>query len=57
VRDRRGCDAFLELLSYLKNTDSTDEIIAFARHLLYRFAALREAHTVPLSRLQRISLE
>jgi hypothetical protein len=33
------------------------EIKAFAGYLLYKFAKLREAAEVPLSRLQRISLE
>lgn len=57
VRDKNGYDAFLELVSRLEETGDDEDLIAFARHLLYRFATLREAHAVPLSRLHRISLE
>lgn len=57
VRDKNGYDAFLELIAYLDNTGGEEDLIAFVRFLLYKFAALREAHTVPLSRLHRISLE
>lgn len=57
LRDRNGYDAFLELIAYLEHTSGGEDLIAFARYLLYKFAALREAHAVPLSRLHRISLE
>jgi hypothetical protein len=56
LRDRKGYDALLELISYLERAD--DALLRqFIHYLLYLFAKLREASTVPLSRLHRISLE
>jgi hypothetical protein len=57
LRDKSGYDAFLDLIAYLEDTGDNGELIAFARYLLYKFAVLREAHAIPLSRLHRISLE
>lgn len=57
LRDKIGYDAFLELIEYLETTDDEADLRAFIAYLLYKFAKLREAADVPLSRLQRISLE
>jgi hypothetical protein len=57
VKHKSGYDAFLELVSYLEATEDDADLLAFFRYLLYKFAALREAHAVPLSRLNQISLE
>src|SRR5258708_3863341 len=57
VRDKSGYDAVLVLISHLEETGDEGDLVAFARYLLYKFATLREAHAVPLSRLHRISLE
>ena len=57
VRDKNGYDAFLELVGYLEDTGDDKDLTAFARYLLHKFAALREAHAVPLSRLRHVSLE
>ena len=55
--DQQGYDAFLSLLDYLESTSDDSELIGFLTYLLYKFAQLREAAAIPLSRLQRISLE
>lgn len=57
LRDKTGYDAFLELIAYLEATGDDDALRAFIAFLLYKFAKLREAAEVPLSRLQRISQE
>jgi hypothetical protein len=56
-RNKVVFDAFLNLITALEQTDDDDNLRAFAAYSLYRFAKLREAADVPLSRLQRISLE
>ena len=57
VRDKIGYDALRDLLSFLENTADAKHLTAFCRYLLFRFAELREGHAIPLSRLQRISVE
>ena len=57
LRDKPGYDAFLELLSLLDQTDNGSETISFLEYLIFRFVQLREAASVPLHRLQRMSLE
>ena len=57
LRDEAGYDAFLAMLTYLESVFQDSELLSFLRYLLYKFAELREAADVPLSRLQRISLE
>jgi hypothetical protein len=53
LRDKKGYDAFLNALFYLENKDPQ----IFLEYQLYKFAELREAANIPLSHLQRISLE
>lgn len=57
LRDKTGYDAFLTVISYLKSASQDSELLLLLRHLLYKFAELRETSDVPISRLQRISLE
>lgn len=57
LRDKTGYDAFLTVISYLESCSQDSELYILLRHLLYKFAELREASDVPISRLQRISLE
>jgi len=57
VRDKKGFDGFLRILAEVQATTSKRELIPLLRYLLYRFAQLREASSVPVSRLKRISLE
>lgn len=56
VRDKSGYDAFLAILSYLEQTDDDARLRTFLTCFLARFAKLRESADIPLSRLQRISL-
>lgn len=57
LRDKAAYDALLPVLAHLNGTSDDTELLNFLRYLLYKFAELREASLVPLSRLQRISLE
>ncbi len=56
LRDKKGYDAFLSLITRLRLTSDDGELKQFLRYLLFRFVALREAADIPLTRLQRISL-
>lgn len=57
LRDKIGYDAFLELITALEGMTTDANLLTFIEYLLYKFAKLREDAEVPLSRLQRISLE
>lgn len=57
LRDKKSYDALLVLISYLESLTLDRDINEFLNHLLYKFAEMREASLVQLSRLQRISLE
>ena len=57
LRDKTGYKQLLVLVNYLSATDNYDALVQFLRYLLYLFAKLRESSVVPLTRLQRISLE
>lgn len=56
LRDKEGYDALLAILSRLERMDRS-RAAKFLQYLLYKFVQLRESHNVPLSRLQRFSLE
>ncbi len=56
-RNKKLFDSFLSLIGYLEMLESDPEILAFLKYLLYRFAKLREAADIPLSRLKNISLD
>ena len=56
LRDKEGYDAFLSILSYVAGVQS-DEVLAQVLDLVaYKFLELREASTVPLMHIQRMSL-
>lgn len=57
LRDKAGYDALLTCAEHLEGTDDSDEQHGFLRHLLYRFAELREQSNVPLNRVNRFSLQ
>ncbi len=57
LRDKTGYDAFLALVAELEQSNTDDRIRCLLQCLLYRFAKLREASEVQLSRVQRLSLE
>ena len=56
-RSKEAFDTFLALIAALQDRNDEADLRAFTVYLLYKFAKLREAAEVPLSRLQRISLE
>ncbi len=57
LRDKTGYDSLLFLINYVANTQADDELKIIFHYLLFRFAKLREASIVPLTRIQRFSLE
>lgn len=57
LRDKAGFDAFLAALDYIRETSEAAALHGILDYLLYRFARLRDAANVPVTRLQRISLE
>jgi len=57
LRDKEGYDALLTALGYVESVSEDRELLRTLRHLLYKFAQLREQASVPLTRLQRLSLE
>ncbi len=57
LRDKRGYDSLLNLLDYLSNENNEGSLQNLFQYLLYRFALLREASSVPVTRIQRFSLE
>lgn len=56
LRDKSSYDAFLTVIAYLQLLEQDPKLIEFLRYLLYKFAELREKASIPLSKLQRISL-
>lgn len=56
VRDVKGYDVFLTLISYLEKA-SPAAIQSLLVYLLYCFVKLREAADVPLAKIQRMSLD
>jgi len=57
VRDVKGYNAFLRLVSLLESIADNDQLDTMLSYLLYRFIQQREESIVKLSKLQRISLE
>lgn len=57
IRHKEGYKALLALITFLENTGDEAELRQFLHYLLFQFALLREAAVIPLSHLQRISLD
>jgi len=57
LRDKVGFDALLVIIDYINDAETDEELLAVLRYALYRFFELRHASDVPLTKLQRISLE
>jgi hypothetical protein len=57
LRDKKGYDAFLALLSRLEAASDKRALRVLLRYLLYKFAQLREQAHITVSRLRRMSLE
>ncbi|MBI2852424.1 MAG: hypothetical protein HYX84_04920, partial [Chloroflexi bacterium] len=53
LRDAKGYDAFLSLLSFLESILEDTQLLDFLSYLLYRFVQLRESSLVKLSKVQR----
>ena len=56
VRDKTGFDALLRCVASVESTNDAVVLTRLLHYLLFRFIGLREASSVPLSRLQRFSL-
>ncbi|MGD0794863.1 MAG: restriction endonuclease, SacI family [Dehalococcoidales bacterium] len=57
LRDVKGYNAFLNLISYLEKTSTKTDLNNFLFYLLCKFLQLREESLINLTKLQRISLE
>jgi hypothetical protein len=57
TKDRTACHGFLACLAAIPDLATRGELLAFIRHLLFRFATAREASDVPINRIQRFSFD
>ena len=57
VRDKAAYDAFLGVIDFIDDTSEPQTLNQFLNFLAFRFIALREESTIPLARIQRMSLE
>ncbi|HLE14701.1 MAG TPA: restriction endonuclease, SacI family [Anaerolineales bacterium] len=57
LRDKRGYDSLLSLIDHLAAIGEEDELRAILVYILFRFAQLREASNIPITRIQRFSLD
>ncbi|MBI4308260.1 MAG: restriction endonuclease, SacI family [Chloroflexi bacterium] len=57
LRDKEGYDALLRVIQYVGSLLDDAELLRSLHYLLYKFAELREKARIPLSRLQRLSLD
>ena len=57
VRDKSAYDAFLAIIQHVANTENKEALAALLSYTAYRFVLLREAANVPVTRIQRMSLE
>lgn len=57
LRDKTAYDAFLVIIGFVEGVDDDGQLRAILEALAFRFVELREASDVPLTRVQRMSLE
>ena len=57
VRDKVGYDAFLNILDYIDDASEAQTLDQLLDYLAYRFITLREDAIIPLTRIQRMSLD
>ena len=57
VRDKSAYDAFMSIIEYASNTSDEATLLVLLNHISYRFVLLREAANVPVTRIQRMSLD
>lgn len=56
MKDKRSFEAMLAFIAELKSAADPAEVEALARHLLWRFATLRDQSKITLARINRLSL-
>lgn len=56
LKDKGGYEAMMQYMEALATADEP-EAVGLVLHLLFRFLAMREAATIPLSKISRLSLE
>ena len=57
VRDKAAYDSFLAIIDFLESADDDSTLREALNFVALRFVELREAATIPLTRIQRLSLE
>ena len=57
LRDKEGYDSLIVVLGYAANTSKDADLLQLLTYIIFKFVELREQANVPLSRLNRISLE
>ena len=57
LRDKTAYDAFLVIVEFVHGLDDDEKLRELLESIAFRFVELREAGDVPLTRVQRISLE
>ncbi len=57
LRDKSGYDAFLQIVGFIESLHDRSKLIELLDFLASSFVKLREATIVPLTRIQRMSLE
>lgn len=57
LRDKKGYEAFLSYIDALETAGSEEELRTLVVYLLQRFLVLRDAATIPLARISRLSLD
>ena len=57
IRDKEAYDEFLNIIGLLESTTDNSRLFQIVHHLLFKFLELREQAAIPLTRLQRMSLE
>ena len=57
VRDKSAYDSFLAVIDFLEDADDDSTLRKALNFVALRFVELREAATIPLTRIQRMSLE
>lgn len=57
VQDKKRYPQFLQCLTFLESTKKDSELLRCLRYILHKFLVLREESNVPLTRVQRFSLD
>ncbi len=57
IRDKSAYDAFLIIIAHIERTANEAALALLLNYVAYRFVLLREAANVPVTRIQRMSLD